>query len=301
MLLKDFLKEGVSRLETLYPTNEARSIMLMLCESRIGTKSYTHIVEPEYQIKDKSLDGLNADLDRLASGEPVQYVIGFADFCGLRFKVSPDVLIPRPETELLCREAIKIGSRIQRMRKAYGKSARPVRVLDLCTGSGCIAWTVALNIPGAEVIGVDISEKAVAVASNQDFALRLKETEGAEAPRFIVADVLADFHSYIDGDFDLILSNPPYIMESQKAQMRANVLNFEPSTALFVDDGDPLVFYRSIAALSHECLSSEGKGLTEINELLGPETAKVFSEAGFPKTEVVKDFYDKNRFVFYSK
>ena len=300
MLLKDFLNEGVARLEPLYPTKEARSIMLMLCESRIGTKSYTHIVEPEYQVKDKFLDGLNADLDRLAAGEPVQYVLGFADFCGLRFKVTPDVLIPRPETELLCREAIKVGSRMQRMRKAYGKSARPVRVLDLCTGSGCIAWTVALNIPGAEVTGVDISEGAVTVASTQDFALKLKET-GALAPKFVVADVLVSGQVFAEGDYDLILSNPPYIMESQKVQMRANVLNYEPSTALFVEDNDPLVFYRSIAALSRTCLSAEGKGLTEINELFGPETAKIFSDSGFSKTEVVKDFYDKNRFVFYSK
>lgn len=300
MLLKDFLNEGASRLETLYPTKEARNIMLMLCESRIGTKSYTHIVEPEYQIKDKALDGLNADLERLASGEPVQYVMGYADFCGLRFKVTPDVLIPRPETELLCREAIKIGSRMQRMRKAYGKSARPVRILDLCTGSGCIAWTVALNIPGAEVIGVDISEGAVAVAAGQDFISKPKETE-VVAPRFVVADILAEPQSFAEGDFDLILSNPPYIMESQKEQMRANVLNFEPSTALFVKDEDPLVFYRSIAKLSSELLVPEGKGMAEINELLGPETAKVFSDAGFPKTEVIKDFYDKNRFVFYSK
>lgn len=300
MLLKDSLNEGASRLETLYPTKEARNIMLMLCESRIGTKSYTHIVEPEYQIKDKALDGLNADLERLASGEPVQYVMGYADFCGLRFKVTPDVLIPRPETELLCREAIKIGSRMQRMRKAYGKSARPVRILDLCTGSGCIAWTVALNIPGAEVIGVDISEGAVAVAAGQDFISKPKETE-VVAPRFVVADILAEPQSFAEGDFDLILSNPPYIMESQKAQMRANVLNFEPLTALFVKDEDPLVFYRSIAKLSSELLVPEGKGMAEINELLGPETAKVFSDAGFPKTEVIKDFYDKNRFVFYSK
>jgi len=300
MLLKDFLNGGAARLETLYPTKEARNIMLMLCESRIGTKSYTHIVEPEYQIKDKALDGPNADLERLASGEPVQYVIGYADFCGLRFKVTPDVLIPRPETELLCREAIKIGSRMQRMRKAYGKSARPVRILDLCTGSGCVAWTVALNIPGAEVTGVDISEGAVAVAAGQDFISKPKETE-VVAPRFVVADVLAEPQTFAEGEYDLILSNPPYIMESQKSQMRVNVLNFEPSTALFVKDDDPLEFYRSIARLSSELLAQEGKGMTEINELLGPETAKVFSDAGFPKTEVIKDFYDKNRFVFYSK
>lgn len=274
--------------------------MLMLCESRIGTKSYTHIVEPDYAVNDKSQEVLNSDLDRLASGEPIQYVIGSADFCGLRFKVSRDVLIPRPETELLCREAVKIGSRILRMRKAYGKSARPVRILDLCTGSGCVAWTVALNIPGAEVTGVDISEKAVAVAASQDFALKLKET-GALAPKFILADVLDESGTFADGEYDLVLSNPPYIMESQKSQMRVNVLNYEPSTALFVEDENPLVFYRAIAALSLSCLSAEGKGLTEVNELLASETAKVFSDAGFPKTEVVKDFYDKNRFVFYSR
>lgn len=300
MLLKDFLNEGVKRLEPLYPTKEARNIMLMLCESRIGTKSYTHIVEPAYQIKEKSLDGLATDLDRLASGEPVQYVIGFADFCGLRFRVTPDVLIPRPETELLCREAVKVGSRMQRMRKAYGKSARPVRVLDLCTGSGCIAWTVALNIPGAEVTGVDVSERAVAVASSQDFAANLKET-GAMTPKFIVADVLSESLTFADGSFDLVLSNPPYIMESQKAQMRANVLNYEPSTALFVKDEDPLVFYRAVARVSKECLAPEGKGITEINELLGSETSRVFAGDGFSKTEILKDFYDKNRFVIYSK
>lgn len=300
MLLKDFLNKGIGRLESLYPTKEARNIILMLCESRIGTKSYTHIVEPEYVVGDKSLEVLNSDLDRLSAGEPIQYVIGVADFCGLRFKVSKDVLIPRPETELLCREAIKIGSRIQRMRKAYGKSARPVRVLDLCTGSGCIAWTVALSIPGSEVTGVDISEKAVAVASSQDFNAALKES-GAIAPKFVVADVLDENPTFTDGKYDLILSNPPYIMESQKSQLRINVLNYEPSTALFVGDDDPLVFYRAIASLSRTCLSADGKGLTEINELLDSETARVFADAGFQKNEVVKDFYDKNRFVFYSK
>ena len=300
MLLKDFINGGVARLESLYPAKEARNIMLMLCESRIGTKSYTHIVEPWYQIEDKALEGLGADLERLASGEPVQYVIGFADFCGLRFKVNPDVLIPRPETELLCREAIKAGSRMQRMRKAYGKSARPVRVLDLCTGSGCIAWTVALNIPGAEVVGVDICENAIAVAQGQDLIRKPKETE-VIAPRFVVADVLAEPQTFAKGEFDLILSNPPYIMESQRSRMRVNVLGFEPSTALFVGDDDPLVFYRSIARLSSELLAPEGVGMTEINELFGPETAKVFSDAGFQKTETIKDFYGKNRFVFYSK
>ena len=299
MLLKDFLKEGTTRLESLYPTSEARNIVLMLCEDRIGTRSYTHLIEPEYTIKDKSLGPLFADLERLVSGEPVQYVIGSTEFCGLRFKVSPDVLIPRSETELLCREAIKVGSRMQRMRKAYG-DAYPVRILDLCTGSGCIAWTVALGIPGAVVTGTDISEKAVMLAMGQDFSSELKET-GAVAPAFVIADVLGDHASLGPDKFDLILSNPPYIMESEKSGMRSNVLDYEPSSALFVPDDDPLLFYRAIARWSGDLLAPEGKGMTEINELLGEETRKVFVEEGFSVTETVKDFYDKSRFIFYSR
>ena len=300
MLLKDFLKEGLAALETLYPTAEARNLVLMLCESRLGTKNYTHIVEPDYEIKEKFIGPLKDDLARLTSGEPVQYVIGSAEFCGLRFKVTPDVLIPRPETELLCREAIKVGSRMQRMREAYGKSAKPVRILDLCTGSGCVAWTVALSIPGSEVIGVDISEGAVKVAESQDFSQKLKETD-ADAPTFQVADVLDTGQAFGEGEFDLVLSNPPYIMNSEKQNMLANVLNFEPAAALFVPDEDPLVFSRAIARWSERFLAADGKGMTEINELFGPEVEHIFLDAGFPKVETIKDFYEKNRFVFYSK
>ena len=300
MLLKDFLKEGVQALESLYPTAEARNIMLMLCEYRLGTKSYTHIVEPEYDIKDKSMEPLRKDLERLTAGEPVQYVIGSAEFCGLKFKVTPDVLIPRPETEMLCRHAVKLGSRMQRMREAYGKSAKPVNILDLCTGSGCIAWTVALSIPGCEVTGVDISEAAVKVAASQDFAQRLKETD-AKAPQFIVADVLQTEQEFSFKEFDLILSNPPYIMDAEKQNMRANVLNFEPSAALFVPDDDPLLYYRAIARWSERFLAAEGKGITEINELFGPEVETVFRKSGFTEVETTKDFYEKNRFVAYSR
>ena len=299
MLLKDFIKEGTARLESLYPTSEARNIVLMLCEDRIGTKSYTHLVEPEFAIKDKNLGPLREDLDRLASGEPIQYVIGKTEFCGLEFKVTPDVLIPRPETEILCREAIKVGSRIQRMRQAYGDSY-PVRILDLCTGSGCIAWTVALNIPGAVVVGTDISEKAIMVAMEQDFQSALKET-GALAPQFKIADVFGDPDSFGLGKFDLILSNPPYIKDSEKERMRPNVLNFEPHSALFVPDEDPLVFHHAIARWSSALLSNEGTGMTEINEELGNPTREVFVDAGFTNAEVIKDFYDKTRFIFYSK
>ena len=300
MLLTDFLKEGISSLERLYSTAESRSMMLMLCEAKIGTKSYTHIVEPEYQISASQEALLRENLERLSKGEPIQYVIGKAEFCGFEFKVGPDVLIPRPETELMCREAISICSRISRMRGAYGKKAAPVKVLDLCTGSGCIAWTVALSVPGVVVTGVDISEGALKIASSQNFQSVLKET-GAVAPTFKKADILDRDTEFTNEKYDVIISNPPYIMESEKSLLRANVLEFEPHMALFVPDEDPLVFYRAIADWSGKFLAPEGKGLTEINEVLGKETFTVFKEAGFVNLDIVKDFYDKNRFIFYSK
>ncbi len=300
MLLADFIKKGVAALEPLYPTAEAHSIVLMLCESLIGTKSYTHIVEPRYDIDRKAEQPLAEAMLRLQAGEPIQYVIGRTDFCGHSFKVNRNVLIPRPETELLVREAIKIAGRIQRMRIPYGKSAEPVRVLDLCTGSGNIAWSVALGVPGARVVGVDISEAALDVARSQNFSADLKAT-GALAPTFVAADVLDTEQEFNYGSFDLILSNPPYIMEKERALLRKNVVDYEPASALFVPDDDPLLFYRAVARWSERFLSPEGKGLTEINEVLPKETVAVFRDSGFGEIDVVKDFFDKNRFVFYMK
>ena len=300
MLLVDFLKEGIAELESLYPTAEAKNLILMLCEAVIGTKNYTHIVEPEYKIDKHKTAPLTAAMDRLKAGEPIQYAIGKADFCGLSFKVDRNVLIPRPETELLCREAIKVASRIKRMRIPYGKSAEPVRVLDLCTGSGNIAWTVALSVPGAKVVGVDNSEGALEVARSQGFQSNLKEA-GAVAPVFVNADVLSPDSFPALGEFDVVLSNPPYIMESEKSKMRKNVLDYEPESALFVPDDDPLMFYRAIADISLRVLSKDGKCMTEINEVLGKETAGLFREAGFGTVDIVKDFYDRNRFIFYMK
>ena len=299
MLLAEFLRKGIAALEPLYPTAEARSIVLMLCEALIGTKSYTHIVEPQYVIDKKGEQPLAEAMLRLQAGEPIQYVIGRSEFCGRSFRVNRDVLIPRGETELLVREAVKQAGRIQRMRIPYGKQAEPVRVLDLCTGSGNIAWSLALGVPGARVVGVDISEAALAVARSQNFSAELKAS-GALAPTFVAADILDTEQEFNYGSFDLILSNPPYIMEKEKPLLRRNVLDYEPAIALFVSDDDPLRYYRAVAAWSHRFLSPEGKGLTEINEVLGEETRQLFRESGFSQADLVKDFYDKNRFVFYT-
>ncbi|MCQ2139478.1 MAG: peptide chain release factor N(5)-glutamine methyltransferase [Bacteroidales bacterium] len=280
MLLKDFVTEGTRALESLYPTEEARSIILMLCERLAGTKSYTHVVEPGYELSPEVSESVQAALLRLQAGEPIQYVLGVAEFCGHEFVVGPDVLIPRPETEQLAMEAAELARR-----------GSPARVLDLCTGSGCIAWTVALASPEAEVIGVDISDGALQVASSQPLPA---------SPVFLKADVLEVDQPFEHGQFDLILSNPPYIKDCEKTLMRTNVLDFEPATALFVPDVDPLVFYRAIALWSLKYMLPSGVGLTEINETLGPETAQIFMDAGFGNVEVVKDIFGKDRFVRYS-
>ena len=174
----------------------------------------------------------------------------------------------------------------------------PLRILDLCTGSGCIAWTLALEMPGAEVTAVDISEEALAVASSQDFAEEMART-GAIAPRFIKADVLAGPIEGL-GQFDIIVSNPPYVMDSEKDLMRTNVLDHEPHLALFVPDNDPLLFYRAVAGWADSLLAPGGLGLVEINEALGKETASVY-DAGYTSVEVLRDLSDRHRFVKFTR
>lgn len=282
MRLSDFTRESVRTLENLYPSPEARGMVLILCRERLGVESYTYITEPGYEIPDDKLDSLSDDISRLSAGEPLQYVLGYAEFFGRRFCVNPSVLIPRPETEQLVDEALKLLRRI-------GPGAR---VLDLCTGSGCIAWSLAIEMPGTEVVAVDISAPALSVASRQFPEL----PDGVIAPEFVCSDVLS-LCPGVEGRFDIIVSNPPYIMEREKALMRTNVLDHEPQLALFVPDNDPLLFYRAIAAVSSRLLCGNGTGLVEINETLGPATETLFRESGYKKTEIIRDFFSKERFV----
>ena len=285
MLLAEFIRESVPALEKLYPSPEARGLVLMLCEERLGVRSYTHIVEPLFEIPEAALSGLKADMSRLAAGEPIQYVLGYTEFCGRKFKVGPSVLIPRPETGQLVDESLKL----------LAAMGRPAKVLDLCTGSGCIAWSVALGAPGVSVTATDISEPALALARSQ-----FKDvSSGANAPEFVCSDLLGGCRE-ICGCFDLLLSNPPYVMEKEKAAMRRNVLEHEPGIALFVPDDDPLLFYRALASVSLRLLDSSGTGIVEINEALGPETAAVFETAGYRKTEILRDIFGKDRFVRFS-
>ena len=298
MLLKDIIEQGTKMLSVMYPSEEARQTVFAYLEDALGVKRHTHIIEPDYQVTEDKVSDVLTAFERMSSGEPLQYILGRAWFYGRQFRVTPDVLIPRPETEVLVSSVV-------------GRRRQSVRILDLCTGSGCIAWTLALEIPGANVTAVDISEGALEVAASQDFAEEMDRT-GAVAPHFVKADVLSDDLPdilYKDAAkdvsveahsrrYDLIVSNPPYVMDKEKSLMRANVLEHEPHLALFVPDDDPLVFYRALASHSSQLLAENGVGMVEINEALGEETADIFRAAGF-SAEVVRDLSDKDRFVWF--
>lgn len=291
MLLKDLIDKGVKTISLLYPEREAREMVLMFLQHSIGVTRHTHILEPSYEVSEEASAEASGAFNRLAAGEPIQYIIGKAYFYDREFNVTPDVLIPRPETELLVREAVNWARRSGR---------KSLRILDLCTGSGCIAWSMALELPGSEVTAVDISDGALAVAAGQKFDDAMGAPDGPVAPKFIKADVLASPPDGL-GCFDMILSNPPYVMESEKALMRRNVLDHEPWLALFVSDDDPLVFYRAVASWARQLLKPDGIGIVEINEALGPETAAVFSQAGFTDATVIRDLSDRHRFVRFSR
>ena len=328
MLLKVLINKGVEAISSLYPEGEAREMVYAFLEHHIGTRRHTHIVEPAYEVAHEEAESALEAFRRMAAGEPLQYVAGKADFYGREFRVTSDVLIPRPETEILCRTAVDMlsgyrdsqdmpppargclpsgrwGSRESLYPDRISQDSpagRRLRMLDLCTGSGCIAWTMALESPDAEVVAVDISDAALEVASSQDFSDELSRT-GAKAPVFVKADVLTDVPAGgpFAEEFDIILSNPPYVMDKEKALMRTNVLDHEPHLALFVSDDDPLIFYRAVARWASCLLSPSGFGIVEINEALGAETAQVFIDAGFPTAQVLQDFSGRDRFVHFSR
>ena len=300
----------MEQLAPLYPQQECKAIAVrMLKELLVGYKGYEHMVEPATELDTFQLEGsaeknqssrqhpgiekhLLSCVERLATGEPLQYVMGFEWFCGHKFNVAPGVLIPRPETEELVCKAIGFAQQHQ--------SANPLRILDICTGSGCIAWSMAAAVAQAEVCACDISQQALQIARSQ----QIQCADGTLAiVKFLECDILGkDAQQKIaqacgEGEFNLIISNPPYVCECEKSQMRENVLNHEPHLALFVPDNDPLKFYRAIAQLSGRILSPGGALMFEINERFGAETAQMMQQMGYTNCQVLQDLFGKDRMV----
>lgn len=393
MQLQGFIDWAVCSLRDLYPEHEARNMVDILLEERTGRKGWFAVAHPDFELCAAELPGLKDDVARLCTGEPLQYVLGFAWFYSRRFRVSPAVLIPRPETELLVDTVLSrlsdfahSAASSQGVNGSSGQGLGNVRVcgdnvmpgcspkiLDLCTGSGCIAWTLALECPNASVTALDISREALALARTQfppdslapagavsgaspavaplatsagastAFPAVASGTSPAASPAsspaaspasspasspaafpvaspsgavsegdrvvFVEADVLDLSEKGISGDcsemglgkFDVIVSNPPYVMDKEKSQMRTNVLDYEPSIALFVPDDDPLIFYRTIAHHASRLLTDRGWGIVEINSLLANQTADCFRTAGFPTVNILPDLSGRPRFVHFSR
>ena len=277
MTLPEIKNLFLQKLDTLYPETEILSFFYLLLEHHFGTKKIDLALEPELMRKEWPEKRFSEALDQLLEERPIQYVVGHAEFAGLKFKVNENVLIPRPETEEL----------VAWMLESIDKS-QPLRILDIGTGSGCIPITLSLQIPSAEIHAVDISEKALELA--RENAQRL----GAEV-RFFNLDILTV--ESLAENYDVIVSNPPYVRLSEKNQMRGNVLKHEPDLALYVRDEDPLLFYRKIAALGKSALTENGMLFFEINENLAEPVREALSNLSYQNIEVRMDIYGKNRMI----
>ena len=260
-----------------FPQREAEQLMRILLEDLFGIDLKRQLMNPELRIDEFQHFQLEQAVKLLLAGEPVQYVTGMARFGDILIKVSPSVLIPRPETEEM----------VQKICASMPKE-KPLRIWDIGTGSGCIAIALAKHFENAEVIAFDVSEEAL------QMAMENAESNGAKVT-FVQDDIMNPTSVIFAQPVDFVVSNPPYVCDSERAAMEANVLDWEPETALFVPDDDPLRFYRQILSLSKKQLNPQGQIWFEINERMGEEMLSLCCEMGFPKAEILEDFAGKPR------
>lgn len=273
MIVRHIIHSIRTAVESLYGLREAESIARMVVCAKLNYNFSQLVAHYDEEVK---IDGLESLVEELKNGRPVQYVLGSAEFCELKFEVAEGVLIPRPETE-------ELVYRIAEMAK------RGARILDIGTGSGAIAVSLAKLVPESEVVAIDISREALSIAR------RNSERLGANV-EFVEADALGDL-SHL-GKFDIIVSNPPYIPQSDIVDMRKNVVDFEPHTALFVPDDDILRFYRATAQNGTEMLNEGGSMWFEIYEKAAEQTCAMLREMGFLRNEVIEDANLKPRMVW---
>ena len=280
MTTREFTTSLASALQPIYPEREAQAIAALVAEHLLNMDSLQRMMAASEPLPAAALAALPSLQARLLAHEPVQYVLGKAYFEGLELEVTPATLIPRPETE----ELVHVITQEQRGRT-------DLRVLDVGTGSGCLAIALARTLPGAEVLAVDISEEALAVA-------RRNAARYAPAVAFQQVDILAAVPAGLaPGTLDVLVSNPPYVRESERPLMRDNVLAWEPATALFVPDDDPLLFYRRLGEIGRELLRPGGRIYLEINEAFSVQTQDLLLGQGYVAVQGLPDMFGKDRMV----
>ena len=288
MKLTNYKSKFLQELSPIYDEMETASFFYLIMEHLHQLKRIDLALNPETEISESDVEKWSAILSALKIEKPIQYLLGKTEFYGLKLKVNENVLIPRPETEEL------VYLIIDESQKAKVES---LKILDIGTGSGCIAISLAKNIPNAEVFAIDISKEALETAKEN---AKINEVK----VNFIQQNILQINDLTFDlelSTFDVIVSNPPYVRMLEKEEIKPNVLEYEPHLALFVEDNDALLFYRKIAQLAKENLSEDGKLYFEINQYLGKETVQLLVDLGFKNIELIKDIYDNDRIVSCAK
>ncbi len=263
-------------LDNYYPKHEIESFFYETATTYFNVSRVILALEKRV-ISSEDIAFFENVIAELKQQKPIQYIIGKTEFYGLTFDVDKNTLIPRPETEEL----------VEWILKAIKNTSNP-KILDIGTGSGCVAIALAKNKPNAKVSAIDISEKALQTA-------QLNAQNNKVNINFQQKDILKTV--FLPNKYDIIVSNPPYVRELEKKEMRKNVLNYEPYSALFVSDNNPLIFYEKITELAKNHLSEKGMLFFEINQYLGNETVEMIQNKGFSKVELRKDFYGNDRMI----
>ena len=284
MLIKEYRAHFIKELLSLYDEKEIESFFYIILEKLHSLKRIDLALNPEMVMDGNHLKQWKNILSDLKIHKPIQYILGETEFYGLPFEVNQSTLIPRPETEEL------VGLILSN--NQITKSTNPLKIIDIGTGSGCIAIALAKNILNAEVFAIDVSEKALKVAQKNAELNEVNVT-------FLQKNILET--DDLEQTFDIIVSNPPYVRNLEKIEINANVLEYEPHLALFVEDNDALLFYRKITYLAKKNLKPNGQLYFEINQYLGKETLELLENFGFKNIELKKDIYGNDRMIFAKK
>lgn len=278
-----FRNHFINSLEGLYPIEELKSFFYLLAGKYLNLSRINIALQLNNELTHEEQSSFYKALDRLRNHEPIQYILGETEFFGMPITVNKQVLIPRPETEELVSWIIEDVDKNE------------ATILDIGTGSGCIAISLAKKLNNAVVSAIDISTRAIEVAKKNT----LINNVNIEFSRVDVLNFEADLdlHHKWESKFDIIVSNPPYVRMQEKKLMKLNVIDHEPDIALFVEDDDPLLFYRKISQLSKQYLRHNGTLYLEINEYLGLEMEKMLNKAGFKHVLLKKDMFGKNRMI----
>ena len=296
MVIKNYKNRFLQALSSLYDEKEVESFFYLTLEKLHQKKRIDLALQPDLSMDETQLSQWETVLAELKNYKPIQYILGETEFYGLTFLVNENVLIPRPETEELVELILDdLSLRTQ-------SRSQNVTILDIGTGSGCIPISLKKNLPSAEVFAIDVSVNALEVAQKN------AEINGVEV-NFIQTDILKvndlkklpTSNFQLPASFDIIVSNPPYVRNLEKAEINPNVLEFEPHLALFVEDNDALLFYRKITELAKNHLSENGKLYFEINQYLGKETVALVESYGFKNVQLIKDIYGNDRMISAEK